>query len=142
MTPTAGRVGELEGRRVALRVRLAEAGDMRPGSLVERYRQCGQPGCHCAQAGAPGHGPSWSLTREVDGKTVTRVIPAAAVDQTRAQIAEYRRFRTLTRDLVEASAAVCDARLDASAATADAAAKKGAARPPARPRSPERSRRS
>ena len=58
---------------------LASLGDLRPGSLVARFK-CGKPNCHCAAEGAPGHGPSWSLTRGVRGKTVTRVIPADAVD--------------------------------------------------------------
>jgi hypothetical protein len=34
----------LEQRRAALKVRLAEVGDLRPGSLVERYRRCGKAG--------------------------------------------------------------------------------------------------
>jgi hypothetical protein len=62
---------------------------MRPGSLVKRYRACGKPTCHCAQKGDRGHGPSWSLTRPVAGKTVTKVIPPNAVEATQAQFAEY-----------------------------------------------------
>ena len=57
-------------------------GDLRPGSLVARFRKCGKRNCHCAAEGAPGHGPSWSLTHGVRGKTVTRVIPADAVEET------------------------------------------------------------
>ena len=32
-----------------------------------------------------GHGPSWSLIRQVAGKAVTRIIPPDAVGQTQAQ---------------------------------------------------------
>ena len=39
---------QLEKRRSELKERLVELGDMRPGSLVERYRRCGKPACHCA----------------------------------------------------------------------------------------------
>jgi hypothetical protein len=92
-----------------LRAALSRTADMRPGSLVQRYRACGKPTCHCAQKGARGHGPSWSLTREVAGKTVTKVIPAHAVETTRAQIAEYKRFRAIMRELVETSDRLCDA---------------------------------
>ncbi|HVT15319.1 MAG TPA: DUF6788 family protein, partial [Thermoanaerobaculia bacterium] len=63
---------ELEKKRDGLRAKLAATGEMRPGSLVGRYRRCGKASCHCAEEGAQGHGPSWSLTRVVDGKTVTR----------------------------------------------------------------------
>ena len=95
-----------------LKTQIAEVGDMRPGSLVERYRKCGKPNCHCAKRGANGHGPDWILTRAVNGKTVTKAIPAGpAVQQTRAQIEEYKRFRELTRELVQVNERICDARL-------------------------------
>ena len=90
---------ELERRRNEIREKLASVGDLRPGSLVGRYRKCGKPNCHCATEEGGGHGPSWSLTRQVGGKTVTRIIPASAVEQTREQIAEYQRLRKLTRVL-------------------------------------------
>ena len=133
----------LEKRRSELKAKLAEVGDMRPGSLVERYRRCGKAGCHCAGEGDPGHGPSWSLTRELAGKTVTRVVPATAVAQTREQIAEHRRYHDLVRDLVEISELVCDAKLRASPAASEAeAAKKGASKRRSKPRSSPRSKRS
>ena len=104
-------LAELEGQRERLKLQLTELGDLRPGSLVERYRKCGKPNCHCAEPGQPGHGPSWSLTHDAKGKTVTRIIPAGFVPQTREQIAEYQRLRSLTRNLVEVSERICDARI-------------------------------
>ncbi len=121
-------VQKLEQRRAELKVQLGEVGDLRPGSLVERYRRCGKPGCHCAGKGSNGHGPSWSLTREVGGKTITRIIPPDEVPRTRAQIAEYQRFRAAVREFVETSEHLCDAKLDASDATSRGARKKGALR--------------
>jgi hypothetical protein len=140
-------VQTLEQRRTELKAKLAQVGDLRPGSLVERYRRCGKAGCHCAARQAEGHGPSWSLTREVGGKTVTRVIPAEAVAQTRQQVAEYQRFRRLVREVVETSEQLCEAKLDAakaapgSGAPKKGAAKKGSKKPSTRTSSP-RSRRS
>ena len=105
-------VADLEKRLEELRRELVCIGEMRRGSLTKRYRQCGKPNCHCAQPGDPGHGPSFSLTRQVDGKTVTRIIPAGeAVERTQTQIAEYQRFRGLTRELIEVSERLCQARL-------------------------------
>lgn len=109
MLPTT--LEELQDRQAALRAALSHGSDMRPGSLVERYRACGKPTCHCAQKGDRGHGPCWSLTHRVSGKTVTKVIPLDAVEATRAQIAEYQRFRALVRELVQISERLCDARL-------------------------------
>ena len=126
---------QLRRRCDELKVRLAEVGDFRPGSLVERYRRCGKSECHCAGKGAAGHGPSWSLTREVGSKTVTRVIPPGAVEQTSRQLAEHKRFRGLTRELVETSEQLCDALLEATAATSQEAAKKGGSKRRSKPRS-------
>jgi hypothetical protein len=136
------RVEQLRRQRDELKARMAEVGDLRPGSLVERYRRCGKAGCHCAGKRAAGHGPSWSLTREVGGKTVTRVIPAGAVAQTREQIAEHRGFRALVRDLVETNEQLCDAKLKAGEATSGEVAKKGGSKKPSPRKSPPRSKRS
>jgi len=128
------RVEELRTRCEALKVQLSQVGDFRPGSMVERYRRCGKAGCHCAQPGARGHGPCWSLTHALAGKTVTHVIPAGALEQTRAQLEEYRRFRALARDLVETSERLCAALL----ATPQAASEKEAAKKGGSPRSSPR----
>lgn len=122
-------VESLTRRRDDLKAELAQVGDMRPGSLTPRFRKCGKPNCHCANAASPGHGPSWSLTREVQGKTVTKILPSAeAVATTQQQLAEFRRFRELTRELVEVSDKLCDAKLQSWKAGAEATAKKGASK--------------
>jgi hypothetical protein len=142
MPSSADHARALRDRCDTLKAQLAHVGDLRPGSLVERYRRCGKPTCHCAGPGAEGHGPSWSLTREVAGKTVTTVIPAGAVEQTRQQIAEHKRFRALANALVEASAHVCDAQLRTPEAASPEAAQKGGSRRRSKPRSSPRSTRS
>lgn len=109
----------LENRRHEIRAELGSLGDLRPGSLVARYRKCGKLNCHCA-AEEGGHGPSWSLTRSVRGKTVTRIIPPSAVAQTQEQIAECRRLRDLTKELIEVSVGICDAKLVASKSVGEA----------------------
>ena len=118
-------------RRGALCQALAAIGAFRPGTLQARYRRCGKPTCHCAREGDPGHGPKWVLTRTVGGRRRNWTIPEAAVGETRAQVAEYRRFRELTAELVEVSEELCHVRLTAGR-DADAAAKKGASRKPSR----------
>jgi len=98
----------LRDRRDQLAARLARVDDLRPGFLTARFRKCGKPNCHCAQKDSPGHGPSYSLTHRVGGKTVTQVIPQGpAVERAKAQIAEYRRFRNLVRELIVVSEQIC-----------------------------------
>jgi hypothetical protein len=113
----ASRLDILQIKRDQLKARLVEIGEMRPGSLVERFRKCGKPACHCAEKDAPGHGPCYSLTHAVAGKTVTRVIPkGAAVERTRQQVTEYQRFRDLVRELITVSDQICDAQMAAATA--------------------------
>ena len=117
-------------QRDQLKSELAAVGNMRPGSLVPRFRKCGKPSCHCAKKGAKGHGPSYSLTHAVSGKTVTHVIPAGeAVERTRAQLSEYRRFRHLVQQLITVSEQICDLQLKQAD---DQPVKKNRARRPAR----------
>lgn len=132
-------VAELERRRESVKAQLAAVGDLRRGSLVERYRKCGKGNCCCAAEGSGGHGPSWSLTWRDDAKTRTKIIPAEAVGTTRAQITEFRRFRRLSRELIELSEHLCDARLEGTQAEAQATAKKGGLKKRSRRRSATRS---
>ena len=117
-------------KRDQLKGELAAVGDMRPGSLVPRFRKCGKPSCHCAEKGDAGHGPSYSLTHAVSGKTCTHVIPAGeAVERTRAQLDEYHRFRGLVQQFVAVSEQICDLRLKQASALP---VKKNRTRRPAR----------
>lgn len=126
----------LEQRRDEIRAELTRIGDLRPGSLVGRYRKCGKPNCHCAREHDKGHGPSWSLTHQVRGKTVTRIIPSSAVDQTQEQIAEYQRLRRLTRELVEVSEGICEAKLATTGGIDEELKKRASPRPSRRKSSP------
>ena len=106
-----GSLPELVVQRESIKTQIVGLGDLRPGSLTDRFRKCGKPNCHCAEPDDVGHGPSWSLTHGEKGKTVTKVIPAAYVPQTREQLAEYQRLRGLTRELVKINEKICDARI-------------------------------
>jgi hypothetical protein len=102
----------LREKRDQLAASLAGLGDLRPGFLTIRFRKCGKPNCHCAQKDSPGHGPSYSLTHRVGGKTVTQVIPRGpAVERAKEQLAEYRRFRNLVRELIAVNEQICSAQL-------------------------------
>jgi hypothetical protein len=115
----------LREKREQLTATLARIGDLRPGFLTARFRKCGKSTCHCAEKGSSGHGPSYSLTHRVGGKTVTQVIPQGpAVERARAQIAEYRRFRDLVRELIAVSEQICSAQVREAAGEPTGEAKK------------------
>lgn len=102
---------ELLQEKEQLISQISSFSDFRPGSLVERFRRCGKPYCHCAKPGDKGHGPSYSLTRAVNGKTVTTIIPKDQVETTRNQIQEYHRFQQTMKELVETNIKICDEKL-------------------------------
>ena len=119
-------------QRDQLKSQLTQLGDMRPGSLVPRYRKCGKPNCRCAKScakkGEIGHGPSYSLTHPVAGKTITRIIPTGdAVVRTIQQLQEYQRFRALVHQLTAVSEQICD--LELRQPSADDYKKNSARRP-------------
>ena len=47
-----------------------------PGTLLERRTRCGRVGCHCSADPPVPHGPYWSWTRKIEGKTRTRYLSA------------------------------------------------------------------
>jgi hypothetical protein len=131
--PTSSDLTALQLQRDRLKSQLSQIGEMRPGSLVARFRKCGKPTCHCAKKGAKGHGPSYSLTRPVAGKTVTRIIPAGpAVEQTRQQLEEYHRFRQLVQQLLSVSEQICDWQLRHAPPETEGVKKNLIPRPPRR----------
>ena len=89
---------------------MAALGDLRPGSLGSRRQRCRNPNCRCKRKGEPGHGPYWYPAHKFRGKSLARSIPAA-VERTRQHIAECKRLRKLTAELVEVSDRLCQARL-------------------------------
>jgi len=100
-------LNEAEQKRRALLVALCSLGDMRRGTLTERYLPCGKSGCHCTKAGSPGHGPKYSLTYKVQGTTQTEYIRTDEVQQVREQLANHKRFEQLCGELVEVNEVLC-----------------------------------
>jgi hypothetical protein len=101
----------LEAQRADIQRRIAHLGDMRTGCITTTGGRCGNPRCHCHVKDDPGHGPFYRLTRKVDGKTVTETFSTtAALRKAQNEIAEYHRFRELSRDLLEINDKICRAR--------------------------------
>ncbi|HEX2665468.1 MAG TPA: DUF6788 family protein [Candidatus Acidoferrum sp.] len=128
---------------VPLRVRqlaadLAAAKPMRRGSLSERTIKCSKPGCACAQDPKARHGPYFSLTRAVEGKTRSRFLTAEQAELARQQIESGHAFRKR----VDAYWETCEEWADQQLADVPASpgeAQKGGSKPSSRRRSPRKS---
>lgn len=120
----------LERQRAETFAAMQALGDMRRGSIVERYRRCGKSPCCCEAADHPGHGPYYSFTAKVGGTTRTRQLQAGlALEKVRREIGAFREFQTLSQRLVETSEALCEARTVPAAAPPAEALKKKSRRP-------------
>ncbi|HEY6308813.1 MAG TPA: DUF6788 family protein [Candidatus Angelobacter sp.] len=94
--------------RSAILRQISELGDFQPGSITNASRRCGKPECHCAKPSDAGHGPHAQLTQKIDGKTVTQNLPSqAAVRKAESEIAEFRKFQSLTGELVNVNRKIC-----------------------------------
>jgi hypothetical protein len=115
---------------------------IRRGSLSERYMTCSKPGCACAEDPDARHGPYFSLTRTVHGRTQSRLVGAKQADVVRQQVAAGQEFRAH----IEAYWQVCeqwaDDQLTPPEAASQEAAKKGASKRRSKRRSSTRLKRS
>ncbi|MBT3274951.1 MAG: hypothetical protein HN368_17485 [Spirochaetales bacterium] len=105
-------MSELEKRRDELLREVCELPIFRPGTLTNRYRKCGKSNCHCADEKSKGHGPSWTITRKVKGKTAAKYVRVEMLEETQTQIENYHYFRETINRLVEINVKLCDAQLE------------------------------
>jgi hypothetical protein len=104
-------LAELEQRRAAITAQIAQLGDLRPGSVTSTSGRCGKPDCRCHQPGQPGHGPNFRLTYKVNGKSISESLPTpAAIHEAEREVAEFRKFRQLSREFVQTNTAICRSR--------------------------------
>lgn len=120
---------------------LADAKPMRRGSLSERTIKCSKPGCACAKDPKARHGPYFSLTHAVGGKTHSRFLTAEQAELARQQIDSGREFRSRVDALWEACETWADTQLQELAASSEEA-KKGASQPTSKTKSSMKSKRS
>jgi hypothetical protein len=76
-----------------LAAELADPKPMRRGSLSERTIRCSKPSCACAHDPKARHGPYYSLTQAVGGKTRSRFLTGEQAEMVQQQIDAGREFR-------------------------------------------------
>ena len=86
----------LRKRRQQLLRRLPPLDRLLRGSLIERYKPCGKPGCKCAHG--PGHGPKYYLSVSYPGQQPQMdYVP----QDYHAQIAQYLAHHHRVREILE-----------------------------------------
>jgi hypothetical protein len=68
------------------------------GSLVERYKRCGRPGCHCANE--RGHGPKCYLSISVTGQRPQMdYVPNASHAEVSEYLANFHKVREVLNEI-------------------------------------------
>ena len=90
----------LRRRRKTLIKKLPPLEAVLRGSLIERYKRCGKPGCKCAQT--RGHGPKYYLSvSKPKQKPEKDYIPLDYQAQAAKYIENFRQIKTILEELCE-----------------------------------------
>ena len=121
MTPASP---EIPPRVRQLANELAQPQPLRRGSVSERMIKCGKAGCACADDPKARHGPYYSLTWAVEGKTHSQFLTAEQAAMAKQQIAAGREFHHNVSTYSEVCQDWADTQLELSAAASSGEAKK------------------
>jgi len=84
------------------------SGDFQPGFGHQCFPALWESPLPLRQANDPGHGPHFQLTQKIDGKTVTQHYPLQQPSvRQRVRSLSFRKFRTLTGELVDVNRKIC-----------------------------------
>ena len=101
----------LQQKRLEVLKALESLGDMRRGSVVETYLPCGKASCCCKGEGHPGHGPYFTYSRKVAGKTQTKHYRRGPeLVKVLREVEAFHRFRELSAQLIEVNESICELR--------------------------------
>jgi hypothetical protein len=88
----------LRRRRQTLLRQLPPLDAILRGSLIERYKRCGKPGCKCADG--PGHGPKYYLSVSFPGERPQMdYVPQEELGATRTLIDNYHQVRSALEEI-------------------------------------------
>ena len=88
----------LRRRRTSLLRQLPAPQAILRGSLIERYKRCGKPGCKCATG--RGHGPKYYLSISRSGEHPKMdYVPQGYVAQVREYLANYQHTREILEEI-------------------------------------------
>ena len=91
---------QLRRRRGQLLRKLPPLDSVLRGSLIERYKRCGNPSCKCAQG--PGHGPKYYLSVSYPGRSPQMdYIPQADYARVSELMANHAQAREILEEISE-----------------------------------------
>jgi hypothetical protein len=91
---------ELKQRRSRLLHKLPPLDSVLRGSLIERYKRCGNPNCRCANG--PGHGPKYYLSVSYPGRSPQMdYVPRADYEQISQSLNNYTHIRKILEEISE-----------------------------------------
>ena len=68
------------------------------GSLIERFKRCGHPGCQCQQG--PGHGPKYYLSvSQAGGRPEMDYVPGENVRQVSNYLQNFQKIRQVLEQI-------------------------------------------
>ena len=90
----------LRRRRQALTRQLPPLKAILRGSLIERYKRCGNPNCHCAKG--RGHGPKYYLSVSFPRQRPQMdYVPQELYEQANTSLADFQRVREILEEICE-----------------------------------------
>jgi hypothetical protein len=90
----------LRRRQKTLLRRLPDLTALLRGSLIERYKRCGKPGCSCAQG--RGHGPKYYLSVSKPGQRPQMdYVPQDYLEKVQTHLDNFRKTKLILEELCE-----------------------------------------
>lgn len=121
---------------------LSQPKPMRRGSVSERTMKCGKADCPCQTDPKARHGPYYSWTRPVAGKTQSRYLSPPQAELARRQIEQGHKFREQVEHYWEACEQWADAQLEGAPGASQEAPEKRGSKAISKTKSPRKSKRS
>lgn len=88
----------LRNRRDKLLAQLPDLHALLRGSLIERYKRCGNPNCHCQKG--RGHGPKYYLSVSYPKSRPKMVyVPEPYLQETRDHLAHYASVQEILKEI-------------------------------------------
>ena len=85
-----------------LKKKIADIGEVYPGSVSQQYNICGTPGCKCKDEKNPKkHGPYFNLSFTFKGKSRTKFIRKELVQDFKRYTANYKILRNYVEQFIE-----------------------------------------